>query len=140
METIRFASLEDSHKAVKLLLNFKKESGLPFKTSAAWALNLFQCCVRDEDKIALIKDGGILLGAVSDSLLGPFKQAHEIVWWVDPEKRGNSLSMIKEYEDWAINKGASFIELKSLNKFKETEKIYERLGYSPIETSWIKVI
>lgn len=134
------STLEDSYKATKLLLSFHKNSGVPFKTSAAWALALFQTCVNDKDKIAISKDGGILLGGVSPSLLGPFKQAYEIVWWVEPEHRGNSLEMIKIYQDWAIEQGATLIELKSLSKFKETEKIYARLGYEPIETSWVKII
>lgn len=136
---IRIATLEDSHKATKLLLNFYKNANPPFKTSAAWASSLFQTFVRDNDKIAIIKEGGILLGGISQSLLGPFKQSYELVWWVDPEHRGNSLEMIKIYEDWAIENGAKLIELKSLSKYKSTEKIYEKIGYEPIETSWIKV-
>lgn len=136
----RLATIEDSNAAVKLLMNFYKASSLPFKTSAAWALALFKMFVNDEDKIAIIKDGGILLGGISESLLGPFKQAQEIIWWVDPEYRGNSLSMIEIYEKWATDNGALFIELKSLHKFKEVEKIYTRLGYEPMETSWVKTI
>lgn len=140
MTSIKLATLEDSHKATKLLLNFYKEANPPFQTSAAWALALFQTFVKDDDKIAIIKDGGIFLGGISQSLLGPFIQAYELVWWVDSENRGNSLKMIKIYEDWAKEKGAQIIELKSLEKFKETEQIYNRIGYKPIETSWIKAI
>lgn len=138
--TTRLSTLADAKDAVKLLLDFHKQSGLNFETSAAWALALFKSCVIDNDKIAISKDGGILLGIIGPSLLGPFKQAHEIVWWVDPLKRGNSLDMIKIYENWAIENGAKLIELKSLNKFKEVEKIYEKLNYEPIEKSWVKVI
>lgn len=134
------STLADSNNSVKLLLDFHKQSGLKFETSAAWALALFKACVNDDDKIAISKDGGILLGIVGQSLLGPFKQAHEIVWWVDPQKRGNSLSMVRIYEDWAKEKGANLIELKSLNKFKEVETIYEKIGYEPIEQSWIKIV
>lgn len=138
--TARLATLEDSHKAVKLLLSFKKNSELPFSTNAAWALALFQNCVNDKNKIAIIKDGGILLGAISNSLLGPFKQAQEIVWWVEPDKRGSSINMVRMYEKWACENGCKFIELKSLEKFKEVEKLYSKIGYSPIETSWVKVV
>lgn len=136
---IRIATLEDSYKATKTLLNFYKSVNPPFKTSAAWALSLFETFVKDDDKIAIIKDGGILLGGVSKSLLGPFIQAYELVWWVDPDCRGNSLEMIRIYEDWAIEKGAKLIELKSLSKYKDTEKIYKKIGYTPIETSWVKI-
>lgn len=138
--SVKIATLEDSHKATRILLNFYKNANPPFKTTAAWALSLFQMFVNDEDKIAIIKEGGIFLGGVSQSLLGPFKQAYELVWWVDPINRGNSLEMIKIYENWALEKGAKLIELKSLSKYKNTEKIYEKIGYVPIETSWIKTM
>lgn len=126
--------------SVKLLLDFHKSVGLPFEVTTAWAAALFKACVNDEDKVAIVKeDGGILLGIVGPSLVGPFKQCAEIAWWVDPSKRGGSLKMLTLYEEWAKSKGAKLIEVKSLSKFPETEKIYSRLGYQPVETSWLKV-
>lgn len=138
--SIHLSTLEDTNLAIKLLLNFHKISELPFKTSAAWALALFQSCVNDKDKIAISKDGGILLGGIGKSLIGPILQSYEIAWWVEPECRGGSIEMLKMYEAWAIESGAKLIEVKSLNKFKEIEKVYDRMGYKPIETSWVKVI
>lgn len=140
MSSVRIATLNDSKIAIKLLLNFHKEAKLPFNPSSVWALNIFKSFVNDDDKIAIIKEGGILLGGISQSILGPFIQSYELAWWVEPEHRGNSLEMVKIYEDWAKGKGAKAIELKSLHQFKETEKIYNRLGYNPLETSWIKIV
>lgn len=137
---IRLATLADSEHAVKLLLNFHKACDLPFEVTTAWALALFKACVNDKDKIAIIKDGGILLGMVGPSLVGPFKQCLEIAWWVEPEKRGGSIKMLNMYEDWAKANGAKLIEVKSMHKFPETGVIYERLGYEPLEKSWVKVV
>lgn len=137
---VRVAKLEDANEAVKLLLSFHKNSQMPFETNAAWALALFKACVKDNDKIAIIKDGGILLGIVGHSLLGPFKQSSELAWWVEPDKRGGSLKMLKMYEDWAIESGAKLIEVKSIKKFPETGKIYEKLGYDLLEVSWVKTV
>lgn len=137
---IRLATLADSKEAVNLLLNFHKACDLPFDVTTAWALGLFKACVNDKDKIAIIKDGGILLGMVGPSLVGPFNQCIEIAWWVEPEKRGGSLKMLKMYEDWAKSKNAKLIEVKSMHKFQETGKIYERLGYEPLEMSWVKTV
>lgn len=134
------STLSDKVEAVKLLLDFHKKSEMPFPTSAAWALDLFKTCVQSPDRVAISKEGGILLGAVGKSLLGPILQSHEIAWWVDPEHRGGSVDMLKMYEDWAIEKGAKLIEVKSLNIFKDVDRLYERMGYSPIETSWVKVV
>lgn len=138
--TIRLATLQDSTEAVRLLLDFHKACDLPFEVTTAWALALFKACVNDKDKIAIVKDGGILLGLTGPSLIGPFNQCIELAWWVDPEKRGGSLGMLTLYEQWAKEKGAKLVEVKSLHRFPETEKIYKRIGYEPIETSWVKVI
>lgn len=135
-----YSTQKDANDAVRLLLDFHKASKLPFDTSAAWALALFNSCVNDSNKVAISKEGGILLAMCGKSLLGPFVQSSEIAWWVNPDKRGNSLDMIKLYEEWAISKEVKFIEVKSLNIFRETERLYEKLGYEPTETSWIKVI
>lgn len=138
---IRLATLNDSNLAVKLLLDFHKACDLPFSVSTPWAYGLFKACVTDKDKIAIIKEeGGILLGMVGPSLVGPFKQSVELAWWVDPEHRGGSLEMIHMYEEWAKANGASLIEVKSMYKFPETGKIYSRLGYEPLEKSWVKKI
>lgn len=134
----RIATETDRFIATKLLMDFYKAVNPPFPTSAAWAMNLFVRCVQDDDKIAIIKDGGLLLAAYGPSLLGPYIQSYEIVWWVDPEKRGASLSMLKMYEEWAKAKGVLLMELKSLEAFSETEKLYSKLGYNKIETSWTK--
>jgi len=138
--TIRLATLDDASVATKLLLNFHKSCDLPFQVTTAWALGLFKACVNDKDKIAIIKDGGILLGMVGPSLVGPFNQCLEIAWWVEPDKRGGSLKMLKMYEDWAKSKNAKLIEVKSMHKFPETGIIYERLGYEPLEMSWVKTV
>jgi RimJ/RimL family protein N-acetyltransferase len=138
---IRLATLSDANQAVKLLLNFHKACDLPFEVTTAWALALFKACVNDKDKIAILKeDGGILLGIVGPSLVGPFVQCMELAWWVEPDKRGGSLAMLKMYEEWAKQKGAKLIEVKSMHKFPDTGKIYAKLGYEPIEMGWVKTI
>ena|SRR6218665_2019018 len=139
--TIRLATLNDASLATRMLLNFHAACDLPFDVTTAWALGLFRACVTDKDKIAIIKeDGGILLGMIGPSLVGPFIQCLEIAWWVEPDKRGGSIKMLKMYEDWAIENGAKLIEVKSMHKFPETEKLYERLGYEPLEKSWVKTV
>lgn len=79
-----------------------------------------------------------MIAQVGPSLLGPFLASQEVAWWVEPGARGLGLGMLSDYEDWAIAKGAKAIEVKSLAVFPETEKIYQRAGYSRLETSWVK--
>jgi GNAT superfamily N-acetyltransferase len=123
---------------VRLLLNFHAAAGLPFPTTAAWADKLYMTARTDPNWLCVERPGGILLAQVGPSPLGPFLAAQEIAWWVEPDVRGIGMGMLKEYEEWAIRKGAKAIEMKSLAIFPETEKIYEHLGYKRLEISWVK--
>lgn len=124
--------------SVKLLLDFHAATELPFPATVQWADKLYQTARTNPDWKAIERPGGILIGMVGPSLLGPFKVAQELAWWVDPAHRGESVGMLREYEDWAISKGVFAIEVKSLAKFPRTEALYDRAGYSRMETSWVK--
>lgn len=126
------------YSSVQLLLNFHTASGLPFPATAAWADQLYMTARTNRDWLCVERPGGILLAQVGPSLLGPFLAAQEIAWWVEPEARGVGLGMLQEYEEWAWGKGAKAVKVASLAVFPETEKIYERLGYERVETSWAK--
>lgn len=123
---------------VKLLLDFHEATGLPFPATVAWADKLYQTARTNPDWTAIERPGGILIGMVGPSLLGPFKVAQELVWWVDPAHRGQSGAMLQEYEEWAKVKGVFAIEVKSLAMFPRTEALYARAGFSRLETSWVK--
>lgn len=123
---------------IRLLLDFHKATGLPFPATAAWAKALLTASMQEPDRLAIIRPYGVLLAVVGHSQLGPFMASEEIAWWVDPDHRGNSVGMLQEYEQWATSKGAKAIGVKSLAMFPETEKLYERIGYSRLETSWVK--
>ena len=123
---------------VKLLLDFHRAAGLPFPATAQWADKLYNTARSNPDWLCVERPGGVLIGMIGPSLLGPFKVAQELAWWVDPAHRGNSLGMLREYEEWATLRGVSAIEVKSLAVFPETERLYERAGYSRLETSWVR--
>lgn len=124
--------------SVQLLLDFHKAAQLPFPATAAWADQLYMTARTRPDWLCVERTGGVLIAHIGPSLLGPFKVSHEIAWWVDPDHRGIGLGMLDEYEQWAISKGAGAIEVKSLAIFPEAERIYERSGYTKLETSWVK--
>lgn len=123
---------------VQLLLDFHAATDLPFPATVQWADKLYTTARTDPNWLCLERPGGVLLATVGPSLLGPFKIAQEVAWWVDPAYRGGSMGMLREYEAWAITKGVFAIEVKSLAVFPETERLYERAGYARLETSWVK--
>lgn len=123
---------------VKLLLDFHKASELPFPATAQWADKLYAMARTDPNWLCVERPGGVLLAMCGPSLMGPFTVAQEVVWWVDPAHRGNSVGMLREFEQWATLRGVFAIEVKSLAKFPEVEKLYERVGYARLETSWVR--
>lgn len=125
---------------MRLLLDFHRQARLPFPASAAWADTLYRSCVTDDDRLALIHESGhgILLAVAAPSLLGPFIQAHEIAWWVDPDHRGRSAAMVGGYEEWAKLKGAKLVGMVSLDGMPALDQLYTRLGYVKLEQHWVK--
>lgn len=123
---------------VKLLLDFHAASELPFPATAQWADKLYTVARTDPNWLCVERPGGVLLAMCGPSFMGPFTVAQEVVWWVDPAHRGNSVDMLREYEQWATLRGVFAIEVKSLAKFPEVEKLYERAGYTRLETSWVR--
>jgi RimJ/RimL family protein N-acetyltransferase len=123
---------------VKLLLDFHAATQLPFPATAQWADKLYTQARTDPNWLCVERPGGVLIGMVGPSLLGPFKVAQEVAWWVDPAHRGGSVGMLRAYEEWAISKGVFAIEVKSLAMFPQVEALYARAGYSRLETSWVR--
>lgn len=63
------------------------------------------------------------------------KVAGELVWWVDPEARGRAgMELLKQAEAEARALGAKWMQMVSPTE--RTAKLYERLGYAAIETTY----
>lgn len=107
----------------------------------------------DPDRIAqtvigiLSTDTGVVL--VSEGTTGPTGMiamlsyshpfsgeltAFEVVWWVNPEARGDGIRLLKAAEDWGRQKGATKMNMVAPNE--RVGALYSRLGYSPVETSF----
>ena len=103
-----------------------------------------------EDGVILlcIQDGeylGMLAGQIAPNYIKPSViTAIELVWWVHPDKRGTSLSikLIKKFEAWAKEKGATHISVCSLQSSEpeKVDKLYTKLNYAHQESVYIKVI
>lgn len=65
--------------------------------------------------------------------------ADELVWWVEPEARHQSIGprLLKAGEAWARRRGLPLIKMVA-PVGSSVSQHYHRLGYSPIETSWVK--
>lgn len=77
---------------------------------------------------------GMLGLMVFDHPFSGERTASEVVWWVEPDARGDGLRLLKAGEDWAKAAGASKINMVAPND--RIESLYARLGYRQVETTY----
>lgn len=83
---------------------------------------------------------GVLMAMAFEHPFGAGLWAKETVWYISPAGRGSSaLRMLDAYEDWARAQGCATIGMASLAT-NDVSRIYERKGYSPAETHYLKAV
>lgn len=83
------------------------------------------------------KDGAVKGMIAMASHSHPFSGetiACEVVWWVDPDARGDGIRLLKAAEDWGRDIGAKRIQMIAPDL--RVAQTYERLGYELIESSF----
>ena len=102
----------------------------------------------DTDELLVLEDEepiGLLGLTTFKSPLGNQIVANEHYWYVVPHRRGlASLRLIKEAEKWARERGCSHLIMSASNLASDLHdsvcSIYERLGMTKFETSYIRSI
>lgn len=140
---VRHAVLSDRAACVRLLRESHEAAGFLFPFKAAYAAALFdghlsngQACV-----LVLEHEGhaqGLLMASWFEHPFGAGRYAKETVWYVSEAARGRgAFKMLDAYEAWAREQGCTAIGMASLAT-NDVSKIYERRGYAPAETHFIK--
>jgi GNAT superfamily N-acetyltransferase len=63
--------------------------------------------------------------------------ATEFVWWVDPAHRGTAgVRLLRAAEQWAKDAGAAALQMVAPNA--HVAAFYEKVGYSAVETSYMR--
>lgn len=88
-----------------------------------------------EDQSGVI---GMIGLVVYDHHLSGERVGGEIFWWVEPEKRGIGVRLLKDAERWVKARGGAFLQM--IAPSPDVEQLYERLGYMPIERSYQKAL
>lgn len=60
--------------------------------------------------------------------------ASEVMWWMDPDRRGYGVRLFRVGEAWAHGSGATVIQM--IAPSPEVERFYERVGYEPVERTY----
>lgn len=126
--------------------------GLHFLRSGAYSGHLeenpdalFEIMLRlieSDDALLLVQDDGKPVG-----MLGAIIYCHpltwqvffnEIFWWVEPDSRGDGIALEQAATEWAKQHGATKSIMVSPDD--RVSRLYERRGYTKLETHYIKAI
>ncbi|WP_426229286.1 GNAT family N-acetyltransferase [Pararhizobium sp. DWP3-4] len=141
---IRPAVYADRMRVLAMAKAFHAASGLPFAFSAPMADALFSVTLNDPEMLCLVfeADGqarGILAAQAQAHLFAPAKMAVELIFWIDPNYRGNNARpMLDAYEGWARERGCVYVNLVGLGGDPLTTRLYERRGYQAVERHFMK--
>lgn len=143
---IRFAAEKDISSLVRLMKEAHRFAQLPFPFSAPHAFNIAQSHIQNDGLLALVctadddsSPQGLLLASTQMHPFSPVKYAAEVMWYIRPIYRGrHAISMMKAYEAWAYKHNCSFVGMAGLTAFPRIKILYQRLGYSEVETHFIK--
>lgn len=138
---VRRATAEDRLAVISLLKESHAAARLTFPFSAPHLDLLFRQHM--ERGLVLVTGEpahGVLMAMTFDHPFGAGKWAKETCWYIAPSGRGRSaLQMLDAYEAWAREQGCTTIGMASLAS-NDVSKIYERRGYAPAETHFVKAL
>lgn len=138
---VRHATPEDRLDVIRLLRDSHAAAGFTFPFSAPHADALFrQHMVRGLVLVCGQPAQGVLMAMTFDHPFGAGRWAKETAWYIAPGARGRAaIRMLDAYEAWAREQGCTTIGMASLAS-NDVSKIYERRGYAPAETHFVKAL
>jgi GNAT superfamily N-acetyltransferase len=140
---IRQATHDDQPGMVAMGLRFIATTGYAAFPSTPEALGWILAVVLEHGVAYVAEEAGRLVGmlavVVAPHPLTGEPYADEVVWWVEPEYRSGSLGprLLQTVENWTVTKGVTALRMVAPNE-TAVGKFYERRGYVPIETSYLK--
>lgn len=141
---IREAEEHDIPMLLKMGARFHEASGfieMPF--DAASLEGTLRSLIESEDGVVLIGDGGMAGVLVYPCYFNHTqRQAQELFWWVDQDKRSTGLgrALLEGVEAWAKERGASTLTMICLDALdgERVSSLYRRAGYRPSERNFLK--
>lgn len=138
---------EELPQAAEIGLKFWQEGALPGQLKPeVFVKNWTFLIGNGMGRIFGLYEDDMLVGALG-SIVAPDLNDGEITatecfWFVDPNKRGNGVRLLLHFVDYAKEIGCVRVNMVHLfNKHADKlQKLYSKLGFSPVETHYIKTL
>lgn len=145
---VREANLDDVFDLLVLLREFSREAPDQHKWDKDKTEATLLAAIQSPNYCVFVIEGedgtlhGTLLGTLTEPFLSRKRTAVELAWFVSKEFRGRpaSLKLVSAYEDWAKRNGAGAVVMADLTGLTDLGRLYKRLGYAPVESSYYKDI
>jgi hypothetical protein len=132
---------------VTLVENFHKEAVVEYDNlfDANTIIETIKTNKDSGNAFLLIIDGtcqGIIFGMIAKSMLNGKLMFQEIIWYVNKPYRKYGVRLLKHVENMLQLKGVSIIIMALLenSKAEKLKVFYERLGYKPMETHFVRAL
>jgi GNAT superfamily N-acetyltransferase len=148
---LKIATMDDFLSVMDMTLKFIDES--PYKGMARDETKLtgiISDFINSKEKVVVlaVDDGqpvGIITGCVSEHMFSREKTAFELIWWIEPDKRGAkaSLKLFEAFEYWARKMGCTYVQFGAAQETPYSDKVrklYLRKGYTQTESNFLKAI
>lgn len=134
---VRPLTLQDMPELLSRVLDAGNESGWTTRLQfdAEHTASYLAMMIESDEYLVIGHDdvGSILIAKVGGSWFSPSIEASELIVYVHPEvrKTGRARELVKEYIDWAKEKGAARIKIGvSMNiNPNEVAHLYESMGF-----------
>jgi hypothetical protein len=146
---IRLATQEDFDDVYELARQFFFES--PYKHSCEFSearvkevIHIYLTAHADKMIVCLLTCNevpvGLIAGVAMPSLFSDGVQTMEQIWWVHPahRKTRHCLGLLAAYQEWSRKIGAVSTVVGDLPGVTDLERLYTRLGYTPVERAFIR--
>ena len=138
---IRQATQEDMPRIIDMAVRFNAETSYRnfIDVTPERVAQSFETITKDPNSVILVSgsDGAVTGMIVMMICPHPFsgeRISYEVVWWVDPESRGDGVKLLRAAEKFSKDSG-----VKKMHMIAPNDKVghfYERLGYTQVEVAY----
>ena len=146
-QTIRKANKEDLLGILVLAKEFSREAPKTHKWNIDKTTNFLLSAIENTNMEIFISEKddevtGAIVCMVTEMYMSNTVIASEIAWFVSKDLRGSpsSIKLLKAFEDWGRSKGADYLGMADIEDISNLRKLYNRLGYSVSETTYLKEV
>jgi GNAT superfamily N-acetyltransferase len=142
---IKELEVQELEDAAKIGLKFWAEGALPGSLKPeVFVRNWTVLLGNGMGKIFGLYEEGQLIGALGAIVVADLNDgeltATECFWFVDPASRGNGVRLLLNFVKYAKEIGCVRVNMVHLfnSHADKLSKLYQKLGFSPVETHYIK--